>query len=195
MPLLFVVLLPFSIVNRYRLGTSRRLGRSWVATLNVVFIAFSALIFIWAAALTNTWVPNAFLYALYGMTAGILLGFIGLKLTRWEPTARSLHYTPNRPLVLMITIIVAARVLYGFWRSWHAWQNATSGTSWLVASGAAGSLGFGAIVLGYYFTYWGGVARRLKRHREANRWHGSNSLTGFARRSSREAESDRTNRV
>jgi hypothetical protein len=28
MPLLFVVLLPFSIVNRYRLGTARRRGRS-----------------------------------------------------------------------------------------------------------------------------------------------------------------------
>jgi hypothetical protein len=47
----------------------------------------------------------------------------------------------------MITIIVAARVLYGFWRSWHAWSNATSGTGWLIASGAAGSIGVGRLCL------------------------------------------------
>jgi hypothetical protein len=170
LPLLFVVLLPFSIVNRYRLGTARRRGRSWVASLNVFFIALSCLIFIWASAVMNFWVPNAFLSALAGVAGGCLLGLLGLKLTRWEPTARALHYTPNRPLVLMITIIVAARVLYGFWRSWHAWSNATSGTGWLIASGAAGSIGVGAVVLGYYFTYWAGVSRRVRRHRRANEW-------------------------
>jgi hypothetical protein len=162
MPLLFVVLLPFSIVNRYRLGTARRRGRSWIATLNFVLLAFSAVIFLWSAALMNIWVPRAFLYAIDGISGGILLGLLGLKLTRWEPTARALHYTPNRPLVLMITIIVAARILYGLWRSWHAWSNATSGTGWLIAAGAAGSIGVGAVVLGYYFTYWSGVARRIK---------------------------------
>jgi hypothetical protein len=70
----------------------------------------------------------------------------------------------------MITIIVAARVLYGFWRSWHAWSNATSGTGWLIASGAAGSIGIGAVVLGYCVAYWAGVARRVRRHTGANHW-------------------------
>jgi hypothetical protein len=35
--------------------------------------------------------------------------------------------------------------------------------SWLTASGAAGSLGAGALVLGYYLTFWVGVRRRLRR--------------------------------
>ena len=170
LPLLFVILLPFSIVQRYRVGTARRLGRPWVATLNVFFIALSVLIFTWASALMNFWVPNAFLSALAGLVGGVLLGLLGLKLTRWEPTARALHYTPNRPLVLLITIGVAARILYSFWRGWEAWQTAGTDTSWLAASGAAGSLAVGAIVLGYYFTYWLGVARRVKRHGEHNRW-------------------------
>ena len=170
LPLLFVVLLPFSILQRYRVGTARRRGRSWVATLNVFFIALSCLIFIWAAAMTSFWIPHAFLSALSGLSGGILLGLLGLKLTRWEPTAHALHYTPHRLLVLVITVVVAARVLYGFWRGWHAWQTAGPDTSWLAASGAAGSLGVGAVVLGYYFSYWAGVSRRVKRHREANRW-------------------------
>ncbi len=32
------------------------------------------------------------------------------------------------------------------------------------ASGAAGSLAVGAIVLGYYVTYFAGLGRRLRRH-------------------------------
>jgi hypothetical protein len=170
LPLLFVVLLPFSIVQRYRVGTVRRVGRSWVASLNLFFIALSCLIFLWASAVMNFWVPNAFLSALAGLAGGCLLGLLGLKLTRWEPTARALHYTPNRPLVLLITIGVAARILYGFWRGWEAWRTAGTDTSWLAASGAAGSLAVGAIVLGYYVTYWAGVGRRVKHHRRNNRW-------------------------
>jgi hypothetical protein len=171
LPLLFVVLLPFSIVNRYRVGTARRRGRSWVASLNVFFIALSCLLFIWASAVMNFWVPNAFLSALAGLAGGCLLGLLGLKLTRWEPTAHALHYTPHRPLVLLITVGVAARIAYGFWRGWEAWRTAGSDTSWLAASGAAGSLAVGALVLGYYLMYWAGVSQRVKRHRNANRWN------------------------
>jgi hypothetical protein len=162
LPLAFVVLLPFSIVQRYRVGTARRLGRSWIATLNVTVIAFSSALFVWAAALTSFWLPRAFPFALAGLFGGGLLGLLGLRLTRWEPSGAGLHYTPNRPLVLLITIGVAVRVLYGFWRGWHAWENATSHESWLAASGAASSLGIGGVVLGYYLVYWAGVRRRLR---------------------------------
>ena len=162
MPLLFVLLLPFTIVQRYRAGTARRVARPWFARLNAGMIAFSAMLFLGAGALLNFWVPDALLSTIAGLAAGSLLGLLGLKLTRWESTARTLHYTPHRPRVLLITIAVAARILYGFWRSWHAWQNAGSGEPWLAASGAAGSLAVGGVVLGYYFIYWSGVARRLK---------------------------------
>lgn len=175
LPLAYLILLPVAILQRYRLGTSRRLGRSWVATLNVVGLSGSVVIFIAAAAAMSVWLPVALLYALGGLVGGSMLGLLGLKLTRWEPTARTVHYTPPRPLVLAITLLVAARICYGFWRMWHAWEHGVSGASWLVASGAAGSLGVGALVLGYYLTYWIGVARRLKRHRHANRWQRAGS--------------------
>jgi hypothetical protein len=73
-----------------------------------------------------------------------------------------LHYTPNRWLVLAITLIVSSRLLYGFWRGWHAWRFTPQDSSWLAEAGAAGSLGAGAIVLGYYMTYWLGVRRRAR---------------------------------
>ena len=171
MPLAFVVLLPFSLLQRYRAGTARRVGRPWVAKVNFLVIGFSAMLFIFAAAITNIWVPNALLYSAAGLLGGGLLGLFGLRVTRWEPTAGALHYTPNRPLVLLITVAVTARIIYGFWRAWQAWENAASGGAWLANSGAAGSLAMGAVVLGYYFTYWIGVARRIRRHRHANQFY------------------------
>jgi hypothetical protein len=74
-----------------------------------------------------------------------------------------LYYTPNRWLVLAITLVVAGRVAFGFWRSWNAWQTTDDYASWAAASGAAGSLAAGAVVLGYYLVYWLGVRRRLRR--------------------------------
>ena len=162
---LMVVLLPLSLVQRYRVGTSRQPARGWLAALNLVGLALSTALFIAGAAVTNVWVPDALRYALMGFGTGCLLGLAGLALTRWEPGSGTLYYTPNRWLVLAITVVVTARILYGFWRSWQAWRGALEGTAWIVASGVAGSLAAGAVVLGYYLTYWLGVRRRLMRHR------------------------------
>jgi hypothetical protein len=160
-----IALMPVALVQRYRMGTVRRPARGWLTTLNLVGVVLSSAIFIAGAAVTNVWVPDAFLYSLIGLTAGGLLGLLGLGLTKWEVTPRALHYTPNRWLVLAITLIVTARLIYGFWRSWRNWQLAP-GTSWIVTSGVAGSLGAGAVVLGYYLTYWIGVRRRVARHQQ-----------------------------
>ena len=80
-------------------------------------------------------------------------------------TPASLHYTPNRWLVLAITLVVSSRLVYGMWRSWHAWHARADDTSWIVASGAGGSLAAGAVVLGYYLAYWLGVRVRIERYR------------------------------
>lgn len=162
--LLAIVLTPIALLQRYRVGTARRLARGWVATLNFVGIALSAALFLGGTAITNIWVPDAFRYAAMGLAGGCVLGVLGLALTRWEPSPRALHYTPNRWLVLAITLVVTARVLYGFWRSWQAWQSGLYEGSWFVATGLAGSLAAGAVVLGYYLVYWAGVRRRIARH-------------------------------
>lgn len=158
----FIVLIPLSLVQRYRVGTSRRRARGWLATLNLVGIGASAGFFLLAAALTNIWVAEAFVYAVIGMLTGGALGVLGIALTKWERTPGSLHYTPNRWLVLAITVVVTGRVGYGFWRAWSAWQAAADRTEWFATAGVAGSLGAGAVVLGYYLAYWLGLRRRLR---------------------------------
>jgi hypothetical protein len=165
-----IVLMPLSLVFRYRAGTARRQARSWVATLNLVALSISTSLFLMGAGLTSIWVPHAFTHSLLGLLGGIALGIVGLWLSRWERTPRSLHYTPNRWLVLAVTLVVTARVLFGLWRGWHTWRHAPGDTPWLAALGVAGSMAAGAVVLGYYLSYWMGIRRRLRRH--------SRSLTG-----------------
>jgi hypothetical protein len=160
--LTFVALMPLSLVVRYRAGTARRLARGWLAVANVLGFALSAGLLLLVAAVTSAWVPDAFSSACIGLAGGVLLGLLGLWLTRWEHAPRSLHYTPNRWLVLAIMLVVTSRMAYGFWRSWHAWRSAADDTSWLASSGAAGSLAAGAVVLGYYLMYWTGLWRRMK---------------------------------
>ena len=160
--LALIALVPLSIVLRYRAGTSRRRARSWIVTLNFTGLVVSVAFFLTAAAVSNVWVPDAFAYATAGLTIGGILGALGLGLTRWESAPGSLHYTPNRWLVLAITVVVAARIVYGFWRAWHAWRVGPDDGSWFAAAGVAGSIAAGAVVLGYYLVYWWGVRRRLR---------------------------------
>ena len=161
LPLLLIALMPVILIQRYRLGTARRTARSWTATFNVLLMVFSAICFLAGAAVTSIWVPNAFTGAAVGIAFGAGVGVVGLALTRWEPTRGTLHYTPNRWLVLVVTFVVSARVLYGLWRSWTVAKAGVYGTPMVLAFGIPESLAAGGIVIGYYLAYGLGVRRRL----------------------------------
>jgi len=70
-----------------------------------------------------------------------------------EPNVRTLHYTPNRWLVLLVTLIVSARVVYGLYRSFEAASAGLSGHALVGAFGVPQSLAAGAIVIGYHLAY------------------------------------------
>ena len=166
-----IALIPLALVQRYRLGTARRRARGWSTTINVAGLAFSSALFLAGASIASLWIPNALTLTLIGFVSGCLLGLVGLALSRWEAAAGALHYTPNRWLVLGITLVVTARLAFGFWRSWYAWRATPDYGSWAAEAGIAGSLAVGAVVLGYYLTYWLGVRRRL-------RWHEKRTARG-----------------
>ena len=106
---------------------------------------------------------GALRFATAGIGGGCGLGVIGLGLTRWEPTPRSLHYTPNRWLVLAITLLVTARVLYGLWRTWSVAYVSVSDASFVTAFGVRETLAAGGIVLGYYLAYSAGLRWQIRR--------------------------------
>ena len=162
LPLLLIVLMPVILIQRYRMGSARRRARAWTTALNVAVMTFSAICFLIGAAVTTVWVDNAFTGAAAGIALGAVLGIVGLALTRWEPTAVGLHYTPNRWLVLFVTFVVSARVAYGLWRSWIVAQSGVYGTPMVLAFGIPESLAAGGLVIGYYVAYAVGVRRRIR---------------------------------
>lgn len=163
MPILLIALTPVLLIQRYRAGTSRRPARRWLVMLAVASTGLSAIFLLLSSAFTNIWVSNAFGDTALGITAGCLLGVVGLLITRWEARPRSLHYTPNRWMVLVITLLVAGRVLFGFYRAAIAAQSGITGTTVAGAWGVAESLGAGGFVIGYYLAYNVGVIWRIRR--------------------------------
>jgi hypothetical protein len=159
-----IALVPLALVRRYRIGMSRQRARVWLATINLVGLALSGMVLISSAAVTTIWVPWTLTYAAVGLATGASLGVVGLWLTRWEPLGDVLYYTPNRLLVLAVMLVVAGRLLYGVWLGWERWRAGLEGASWFGAAGVAGSVAAGAVVVGYYLTYWIGVRRRSRRH-------------------------------
>jgi hypothetical protein len=166
LPVVLIALMPLMLIQRYRVGTARRMARPWTATLNLVVMTLSAISFLAGAAVTAIWVPNALTGAAAGVALGAGLGLVGLVLTRWEPTTATLHYTPNRWLVLVVTFVVSARVLYGLWRSWTVASSGVYGTPMLLAFGIPESLAAGGTVIGYYFAYTVGLRRRILQWRD-----------------------------
>jgi hypothetical protein len=158
-----IALIPFSLIQRFRRGTMRRRALGWAIGLNFAGTLISVLLFVLGAAITTRWIPGTLTYTAAGLTGGCVLGFAGLALTRWEIAGARLYFTPNRWLVLGITLVVTMRVFYGFYRSYQAWQATLDRMAWVAASGVATSMSAGAVVLGYYLVYWFGVRRRLRR--------------------------------
>jgi MFS family permease len=169
--LLLFVLLAFgglvllSLALRYRAGTSRRQGRRWVATMNVWMTSFSAVFFLFFAFLISFWLGPSLRFALAGMGVGILLGFIGLAVTRWESEPEGLFYTPSRWLALLITTAIAARLVYGWWHATHPGHPAEQ--HWFLSASASQiSIAVAAGLIGYYLVYAIGVRIRVTRHEQ-----------------------------
>jgi hypothetical protein len=165
--LAFAGVLLLSLAVRYRAGTARRQARRWVATVNVWATSFSAVFFLSFSLLLSFWVGSAFRFAVIGLGVGGILALLGLAMTHWEGRPDGLFYTPSRWLALIITLVIAARLVYGWWRGTHYGSTAATDQHWLLAaSGTQVSLAVAAGLIGYYLVYSVGVRLRLSRHEQ-----------------------------
>ena len=162
-PIVVIALMPLMLIQRYRAGKARRLARPWVATLNLAVMAFSAVFFLLRRAVHDDLDSQG----VHGRGDGTG-GWCPARRARAgdHPVGtdtRALHYTPNRWLVLIVTLIVSARVLYGLFRSLAMAQAGFSGGALVTAFGVPESLAAGAIVIGYYLAYNAGLRWRIRR--------------------------------
>ncbi len=156
-----VIVVPLSLHMRYRQGRARRRALGWLLRINAWGLLTSVPLFLAMAWLGSRWSEDAVLDAAVGLLLGAALGVLGLLLTRFERVDGRLHYTPNRWLVLVLTWLVAMRLVIG---AWTAWRRATgvagADTGWVQAIDAGGLWAMGGVLLGYATTYAWGLHRR-----------------------------------
>ena len=158
---LWVVLLPIALVQRYRHGRARRRAQTWAVRANAWLLAASALLLLLGAWIGSHWIEHAARDAMLGMLAGIALGVAGLWSSRFEATPRGFYYTPNRWLVLAMTSLLAMRIVLGLWLGWSSMRNASAAAEWNAWFGHGGLVAVAAVLLGYYLAYTWGLRRRL----------------------------------
>jgi hypothetical protein len=83
-----------------------------------------------------------------------------LWLTRFERDGAVLWFTPNRWPVLILTTLVAARIMASLWMTWRRVTHATPGAAalWLDAGAWTAVAG---VFLGYGLAYTWGLRARL----------------------------------
>jgi hypothetical protein len=157
---LWVVLLPFALVQRYRHGRARRRAQGWVVRANAWLLAISALLLLLGAWVGSRWMAHGVRDAAVGLLAGIALGIAGVWSSRFESTPKGLYYTPNRWLVMALTSLLALRILLGLWLAWQSMRTAAN-PAWSAWFDHGGLLAVAAVLLGYYLAYTWGLRRRL----------------------------------
>jgi hypothetical protein len=162
MLLLWLVLLPLSLWQRYRLGKARRLARPWLVALNAWSLLLSVLVFLVISAISAVWWPGSLVYGAAGVGIGIVVGGLGLAITRFEIAPQGLFFRPNPWLTLALTLLIAGRIAMGFVQVYRQWRGGEA-ESFLAALDHASLLAVAGLLLGYYLMYAWGLKWRLAR--------------------------------
>lgn len=163
---LFIALLlsPISLWMRYRTGKARRRLQPWVVRANSWMLLFSTGMFLASMWVVGHWIHGALEHAALGLAAGVPLGIVGLWTGRFETAPKGVYVTPNRWLVLALTLVVAARVGWGLWQLWQRWHE-EGGLAPSVWNDHANLFAVGGLLLGYYLAWAWGLRRKLPARR------------------------------
>lgn len=161
---LWAVLLPVSLIQRYRFGRKRRRVLAWANSVNAWLVVVSVAAFFSSAWMATRWLPDALSMAALGFAAGIALGLVNLMISRSEVEAGNFYITPNAVLVLGMTLLVAGRIMLGLWQLYeHGFQlhPIAREEAWFLRPGSLFALG--GLLLGHYFAWCWGLRAKLRR--------------------------------
>jgi hypothetical protein len=149
MPILFGGLIAWSLYRRVR----RNIGRQ---RLHPGRIVFSLVIFsIIAVALVAVSVQSVHLLLGIGggLLLGVILGFVGLRLTRFETSEQGYFYTPNTHIGLALSLLFVGRMLYRLW----VFRDGVMPAGSPAAMQSPLTYFILGLVVGYYLVYYGGL--------------------------------------
>ena len=155
--LVWALLLPVALWQRYRRGRARRRATPWLVRANAWALLASTAVFVAGAWVAGLWVEGALSHAAVGLAAGVALGIVGLWLTRFDREATDGFVRTGWALPPG----VAGRVSLGLWQLGRLWRVDGSEHAWLAQQG--GLLAVAGVLLGHYLAYTWGLRRRLPR--------------------------------
>ena len=110
-PILLVCFIAWSMYRRVRRNIGRQNLHPRRAITSIVILSVVSVLII-STSLQNT---NLLLGFGGGLLPGVLLGFIGLHLTRFETTDEGHFYTPNTHIGVALSLLLIGRMAYRFW--------------------------------------------------------------------------------
>jgi hypothetical protein len=132
---------------RRNIGRQKLRSRRIVVSIIIFSLASLALI---AFSLQ---LPKLLLGISGGLVLGVLLGFVGLRLTKFETTDEGHFYTPDTRIGIVLSLLFVGRMIYRFWALRNV--SATAYTPPPFQS-ALTFLVFG-LIAGYYIVYYIGL--------------------------------------
>jgi hypothetical protein len=115
MPVLIGGLFAWSIYRRIR----RNIGRQPLRPRRYIFslVIFALIGFFIVAAALQTQNMNLLSGFGGGILLGGILGFFGLRLTKFDTTIEGHFYTPNTYIGSALSLLLVGRIIYNYWRN------------------------------------------------------------------------------
>jgi hypothetical protein len=148
-PVFLVGLFAWSIYRRVRRNIGRQNLHPGRAKRSIVILSLVSALIIYTS-LQNT---NLLLGFGGGVLLGALLGFAGLKLTRFETTDEGHFYTPNTHIGVALSILFVGRIAYKYIAPGHAVTPQNPG----VPFQSPLTLFILGLTVGYYLVYQTGI--------------------------------------
>jgi hypothetical protein len=115
MPFLIGGLFAWSIYCRIK----RNIGRQKLRPRRIIFsfVIFILVGFLIVTAALHTQNTNLLFGFGGGLLLGAVLGFLGLRLTKFETTSEGHFYTPNTYIGSALSLLLVGRIVYNYWRN------------------------------------------------------------------------------
>jgi hypothetical protein len=148
-PVLFGGLIAWGIYRRVRRNIGRQQLRPRRITFSIVVFSLVSLLFI-GMSLQQL---HLMLGIVGGLVLGVMLGFVGLRLTRFETNAEGHFYTPNTHIGVALSLLFAGRMLYRLW----VFRDATTATGHPPPFQSPLTFFIFGLIAGYYIVYFIGL--------------------------------------
>jgi hypothetical protein len=114
-PIIFCGLIAWGIHRRLRRNVGRQKLRPIRLTISIlIFAGASAVLLVMSLGILKLMLGIG-----GGLALGVALGFVGLRLTRFETTAEGHFYTPNTKIGIALSLLFLGRLAYRFFDLRH----------------------------------------------------------------------------